>query len=448
MSNKIDVDIASAVTQKQALIRPFLRALNDAVNPVPVGLQFEIVSILGALKDPRCARTLFNLLKNTNLEYTNLLSNIIYVLGNLQFSEMSEYLKMILELPDYIDLPSGAKHPIYDIKSEAIWSTGKLGISERNLINEMVKYILHKDNTIKIALAWTMGMIGIKEKKDEGVVDLEIFTTLLELLKDKNKKVFEESIYGLKILGFEESKIYTFDFSKNLLRTLKISASPLSAIATDRNNIIATGHQDGTIRLWDINSKMTHLLKGHKNPIISIVIDKKGIIVSNSSDGELRLWNLHKNSIKIYNNMIFNTKLMGLERTSDNIIFVKENNVIRLDPENGTVKIISLPKDIEPIAFYPYYDGRIFAGYRKKDRTYFIVIEFKKDKGFYTTIRTDINKINGITTMGPRIIIAGMDNEGGIIEILRSENYVRGEIEKLKILKNSKRHFQYHSMIF
>ncbi len=819
LSNKIDFDIASAVTKKQALIRPFLRALNDATNLVPVGLQFEIVSILGALKDPRCARTLFNLLKNTSLEYINLISNIIYTLGNLQFNEMSEYLKMILQLPDYIDLSSGYKQPIYDIKSETIWSTGKLGISGINLINEMVKYISHKDNIIKIALAWAMAMIGIKEKKEEGVVDLEILTTLLGLLKDKDKKVFEESIYGLKVLGFyelidnlnlnnipatpilalkpssiglyelsetiyhlvnlkkpvviavtgdsgtgktyfcesirygfgdiskddilylmrdnpahrtifsrmidkkftkdfldpqyytietmdernlepfqgffdfirqnshkkliildgwldeiyfyqvlktfyiysyldciinfratystrrinleeregilervrdclrfvenppieetefyrngdvfvynldnsigsrlsadeikevfsrkkvrlwaehirignfekelrelkiteetlnrrtedfviqndgkieseeeaieiynehffriinsdivekpillqkirlkksipekisryapgviayhntngivgiltgindqnyftqikenkiydhciyndlffaigEESKIYAFDFSKNLLRTLKISASPLSAIATDRNNIIATGHQDGTIRLWDINSEMTYLLKGHKNSIISIVIDKKGIIVSNSSDGELRLWNLHKNSIKIYNNMNFNTNLIGLERPSGNIIFVKRNNVVRLDPENETVKIISLPNYIEPIAFCPYYDGRIFAGYRKEDRTYFIVIEFKKDKGFYNTIRIDINKINGITAMGPRIIISGMDNDGAIIEILGSEDYVRGEIEKLKILKNSKRRFQYHSMIF
>jgi len=107
-----------------------------------------------------------------------------------------------------------------------------------------------------------------------------------------------------------------------------------------------------------------------------------------------------------------------------------------------------LPNDLEPIAFYPYYDGRIFAGYRKKeDRIYFIIIEFKKDKGFYNTIRTDMNRITGITAMGPRIIMAGIDNDGAIIEILGSENYVRGEIEKLKILKNSKRHFQYHSMI-
>uniref|UniRef100_A0A7V0Z6B5 Uncharacterized protein n=1 Tax=candidate division WOR-3 bacterium TaxID=2052148 RepID=A0A7V0Z6B5_UNCW3 len=820
LSNKIDFDIGSSVTQKQALIRPFLRLLNDAINPAPIGLQFEIVSILGALKDPRCAKTLLNLLKNTSLEYTNLISNIIYALGNLQYSEISDYLKMILQLPDYIDLSSGYKQPIYDVKSEAIWSTGKLGITGRNLINEIVKYISHKDNTIKIALAWTMGMIGTKEKKEEGVVDLEILTTLLELLKDKNKKVFEESIYSLKVLGFyelidnlnlnnipatpilalkpssiglyelsetlyhlislkqpvviavtgdsgtgktyfcesikygfgdiskddilylmrdnpahrtifsrmidkkftkdfldpqyytietmdekklassqvffdfinqyshkkliildgwldeiyfyqvlkifyqfnyldcvinfrttystrrinletregilervrdclrfvenppieetefyrngdvyvynldnsinsrlsadeikevfsrkkvrlwaehirigsfakklkeleikekplnvrtedfimqndckietedeaieihterffrsinndivgepnllqkirfkkfipekishyspgiiayhntdgivgiltgindqnhftqirkdkiynhcifndqifaigNESKIYLFDFNKNLLRTLKISAPPLSAIATDRNNIIATGHQDGTIRIWDINSKITHLLKGHKNPIIDIVIDKKGIIVSNSIDGELRLWNLYNNSIKIYNDMMFNTSLMGLERTSDNIIFVKENNVIKLDQENETIKIVSLPNDLEPIAFYPYYDGRIFAGYRKKeDRIYFIVIEFKKDKGFYNTIRTDMNRITGITAMGPRIIISGMDTDGAIIEILGSETYVRGEFEKLQILKNSKRHFQYHSMIF
>ena len=58
-----------------------------------------------------------------------------------------------------------------------------------------------------------------------------------------------------------------------------------------------------------------------------------------------------------------------------------------------------------------------------------------------------MNRITGITAMGPRIIMAGIDNDGASIEILGSENYVRGEIEKLKILKNSKRHFQYHSMI-
>ncbi|MGB9721051.1 MAG: hypothetical protein ACPL28_06220 [bacterium] len=814
LSNKIDFDINSSITQGQALIKPFLRALNDTQNPVPIGLQFEIVSLLGALKDPRHAKTLFNLLKNTKVENTNLLSNIIYALGNVQFSKISEHLKEILQLPDYIDTPAGYKQPLYDIKSEAIWSAGKLGISGKNLINEMVKYISHKDNTIKIALAWAMGTIGKEEKKETGVVDIEILTTLLELLKDKNKKVFEESIYGLKVLEFYElidslnldnipatpilalkpssiglyelsetlyylfnlkkpvvmavtgdsgtgktyfceaikygfgdisnddilylmrdnpghrtlfsrmidkkftkdfldpqyytiemmdeiniapydvffdfikqnshkkliildgwldeiyfyqvlktfyqfnyldcvvnfrttystrrinletregilervrdclrfienppieetefyrngdvfvynldnsigsrlssgeikeifsrkkvgvwanyihigrfdkeskiipafeetleSKIENFqplndnkiaieekpikiqtehfarinnespesqpnllqtiklykskpeqityyspgmiaysdkngrfgllvginnqnfftqieeedisglcvhnefvcwvspksgvnalDFNKNRLLIFQTSANP-SVIASDRYNIIATGENDGTIRIWNINSRITKVISGQRKAITGIVVKKNGLIVSSSVDGELRIWNLREGVVKIYKDARFATEKIGIYQYSDDVILLKDNSIFILNPEIDRLNSLKINGMNEATAFYPYYAGRIFAGFQNGNKSVFVAIEPQKEKSIYTIIGIKNDKITGILTMGPRIITASRDG----LNIWGSEIYVRNELEKLKILKESKKRFYYHSMIF
>ncbi|MEO0107180.1 MAG: hypothetical protein ABIL46_07625 [candidate division WOR-3 bacterium] len=806
----INLDFGYSITQGKSLVRPLIKILKDDWNMLNPGLKFEIVSMLGALKDPRCARTLVNLLKITRPENTNLISNIVYVLGNVHFIEMSYNLKEILQLPDYVNVSTGYKIPVYDVKSEAIWTIGKLGILGKNLINEMAKYRYHKDNTIKIALAWALGIIGAEEKKKEGAVDLEILTTLLEFLNVKDKKLFEEAIYSLKKIGFYEiieqinftnipatpilslkpssiglyelsetiyhlmglkqpvvmavtgdsgtgktyfcevikngfgdipkdeilylmrdnpahrtmfsrmidqefvkdfldpqyytiemmdekklspseafsnfikqhshkkliildgwldeiyfyqvlktfyqfnyldcvvnfrttystrrinletregilervkdclrfvenppieetefyrngdvfiynldnsigsrlsseeikevfsrkkvglwadyirigrfhkeekeliiieeaintkkekytihpdseiaigeepidvqtehfsrilnenlssqpnllqtinldktapmkisyyspgmiaysnkdgmvgiltgvnnqnlytkikpdkllghchynellclahsSSIHAIDFTKNRKLVFTVSTVPISAFSSDRSKNFITGHYDGTIRLWDFEGKKTSLLLGHKSAIISLLITKNKNIISCGIDGEVRIWNLGDGSMEIFNDSRFTTEYMSTFRFFNNIIFLKNDTFIVLNPELEIIKLIKINEIDKITAFYPYYDGRIFAGFEKNDKYGLIVLEDK----FYKIISFLEKKIDSILIMGPRIITT---SEMGL-NIWGSENYVNGEIEKLKILKESRKPFYYHSMIF
>uniref|UniRef100_A0A7C6EG54 Uncharacterized protein n=1 Tax=candidate division WOR-3 bacterium TaxID=2052148 RepID=A0A7C6EG54_UNCW3 len=265
----------------------------------------------------------------------------------------------------------------------------------------------------------------------------------------RKDKIYDHCIFNDQIFAIgKESKIYLFDFNKNLLRTLKISAPPISAIATDRNNIIATGHQDGTIRLWDIDSLNTKILVGHKEPVLSISVMKNGLIASNSIDGEFGLWSLRENSKKTYKDLRFATTLIGIH-PSGYIIFVKENYILLLNPIDDKMKTIILPSGFESHTFYPYYDGRIFVGGKDKENAEkLIAIEPETDGGYYKTIGKYEGRITGIITMGPRIISSGIENDGAVIKIWGSESYVQSELEKLRILKDSKKHFQYYSMIF
>ncbi|MEO0190766.1 MAG: hypothetical protein ABIL18_07275, partial [candidate division WOR-3 bacterium] len=125
---------------------------------------------------------------------------------------------------------------------------------------------------------------------------------------------------------------------------------------------------------------------------------------------------------------------------NNNIIFLKNDTFIVLNPELEIIKLIKINGIDKITAFYPYYDGRIFAGFEKNDKYGLIVLEDK----FYKIISFLEKKIDSILIMGPRIITT---SEMGL-NIWGSENYVNGEIEKLKILKESRKPFYYHSMIF
>ncbi len=809
-----EFDIGYSQVQGKSFVRPLIKILKESINLDLPGLQFEIVAVLGALKDPRCAVTLMDLLKNTKPENTNLCSNIIYALGNVRYYPMVEFLSRILRLPDYLIVSPGYQQPVFEIKTEALWAIGKLGILGRKLLPEMTKYRVHREKSIKIALAWAIGMIGAEERNKEEAVDLSIVTTLLELLNENDKIIFEEVLYSLKKIGFyeiienvnftnipatpilslkpssvglyelsetiyhlmslkkpvviavtgdsgtgktyfcealkngfgniskndilylmrdnpahrtmfskmigeefvkefmppqyytlemmgekrlspaeafsnfikqhahkkliildgwldefyfyqvlktfyqnnyldcivnfrtnystrrinletregilervrdclsftekppiEETEFYrngdvfvynldnsvgsrlnneeikevfgrkkvrawadyirigeftksltkvlpteeslksksenfltlsgnkisieekpikietthfsrinnenpqllphllqtikldktkpqqiayyspgiiaysdrnetlgllmginnqnyfievkekiisnfcihnelicwinqkntvnAMDFKKNRLINFETLAQP-SLIVSDRNNLIATGERDGRIIIWDINSGITQILTGHKEVICGIVIKKKRFIISNSADGELRIWDLSEGIVKMYNDFRFATNKLGIYPYSNDIILLTGNNIYILNPETDSLKTFTINEMSEATAFFPYYDGRIFVGFRNGDKSVLVVLEPWKEMNTYAIIGFQDGKITGILTMGPRIITTSEN----ILYIWGSELYVRNELEKLRILKESKKRFYYHSMIF
>ncbi len=808
-------ETGASITEPAALVRLLVKKLKEDTS-LSLGEQYEIISLLGALKDTRCARTLFDILNKTKIENVNLLSAIIYALGNVRYKGMLKRLKEILDMPEYIEISSSKyKQSLYEIKGEVLWALGKLGMEGRSAIDGMIKLRNHKDNSVKIALAWALGMIGEEEKNIEGTLEVEILTTLIEFLNERDKKIFEEALYSLKKINFyeiierlnlrnipatpilslkpssiglyelsetiyhlmslkqpvimavtgdsgtgktyfceaikdgfgdiakddilylmrdnpahrtifskiidpelvkgfldpqyytietmderkitpseafvnlikqnthkkliildgwlddiyfyqvlkafylnnsldcivnfrttystrrinletregilervrdclrfvenpaieetefyrngdvfvynldnsigsrlsneeikeifsrrkvgswadyirigrfekerkelltEEGKvtegtekimmdagdnihieehsieiqtehflrtlndniinepnllqtiefnksspqrisffspgviaytgksgivglltginnqnhsteiqeknisglcihndlictmdvkscIYAVDFNKNKLLTIRNDSPPMSVIASDHQNTIVTGHQNGIITLWNMDSKKTKILNGHNNRVVGILIAKGGKIVSADLNGELRVWNLREGVVKIYKDERFATEQINVNQYSGTIILVKEKSVFIINPMSDQMSKLTINGMDNIAACCPYYDGRIFACFEKNSKGVLGVIELQDGTWNYAIIGHQDEKTTDIVTMGPRIITTCKN----CLHIWGSESYVRGEIERLKILRESKRPFYYHSMIF
>ncbi len=248
-------DTGISITEPGALVRPLVKKLKEGIS-LSLGEQYEIISLLGALKDTRCARTLFHILNKTKFENANLLSAIIYALGNVGYKGMVEKLKEILDMPDYIEISSSNhKQSLYEIKGEVIWALGKLGIEGRTAIDGMIKLRNHKDNSVKIALAWALGMIGEKEKNIEGTLDPEILTTLIEFLNERDKKIFEEALYSLKKINFYE-----------IIERLNLHNIPATPILSLKPS---------SIGLYELSETIYHLMS-LKQPVIMAVTGDSG----------------------------------------------------------------------------------------------------------------------------------------------------------------------------
>ncbi len=256
LSSGINFDIGATATQSQALLRPLLQLLSKENLTISVGFQNEIVSLLGALKDSRCVKTLIAVLAKTKPEHTNLISNIIYALGNTGYREQSKYLRPILKLPDYLkNSQTDYLQPTFEMKTEAIWALGKLGLDARDSISDIAALKRSQDNHLRMSIAWAMGMIGVEEKLQFQGIDAEVLITLLDLLNSSDKKLFEEAIYSIKKLGLYD-----------LITNINLKYIP---------GVTILSLKPSSIGLYELSETIYHLVT-IKKPIVMAVTGDSG----------------------------------------------------------------------------------------------------------------------------------------------------------------------------
>jgi WD40 repeat protein len=103
--------------------------------------------------------------------------------------------------------------------------------------------------------------------------------------------------HGIKIWELQRGKCF---------KTLQGNSNAIYAIAYsdqgDRQNLLASGHEDQTIKLWNVNINAPQILKpdlqpsqvlrGHSDRILSIAFSPNGqILASGSADRTIKLWN-------------------------------------------------------------------------------------------------------------------------------------------------------------
>jgi hypothetical protein len=250
--------LRSLTTELRALLRPCLEILADPDLPIASGLQYETSDILGKLCDIRSYKTLTEVLERLDLQYTNVRSNVIYAMGQLLLDRSINVITDVLEEPDFVDVymssgMRGYKQPLHWEKSEAIWALGKFDIRSLSALDKLVRYRDFNDRDIRLALAWALGNIGHEQKKLYGGVDANVVTTLINMLTDKDVKVFEEVACSLRDLGLPD-----FLHSLYLHSTQKL---PVLAL------------KPSSVGLYELSESIFHLSSVKKPLVVAVTGD-------------------------------------------------------------------------------------------------------------------------------------------------------------------------------
>lgn len=197
------------VTQTSpALLRPCIRLLLDPQIDIESGIQYNASVILSILKDPRSTEALLHALGSFSPNFSKIRENVIYTLGNLREQKAVGSIASVLKEDDKLMVTSGRGSVNYCLllgqKEEAMLALGKIGLPSLPLLPTLISYAGHPSFKLQTYLAWTLGEIGRSQKNEYGGVSADIIITLLELLKTKNKKVFEESVHALKKIQMPE----------------------------------------------------------------------------------------------------------------------------------------------------------------------------------------------------------------------------------------------------
>lgn len=207
IAERIQPEMGIVDRTSPALLRPCIMLLNNPRVPLDSGIPYQASVILSILQDPRSTATLLQSLKKIPLEKSKIRENIIYTLGNLKEPQAVPFCVHLLRRKKDVIVPRGENTGgawLREQKEEAIWALGKIGLPSLAALPVLSSYVSHPASSLKAALAWTLGEIGHQQKTEVGGVSAEIIISLLQLLRQKDKLVFEETVTALKKIELPE----------------------------------------------------------------------------------------------------------------------------------------------------------------------------------------------------------------------------------------------------
>ena len=249
-------------------------------------------------------------------------------------------------------------------------------------------------------------------------------------------------------------------FDKNTITAIGVSDSPPCSIASDHEHTIVTGHLDGSIRVWDLSTAQVRIIKGHADAVQSVFVDRGGKIYTGSKDKRLRAWDMLSNRVTTFEAP---GSVYSLGRYTDGRIVVGINScgndlsyhakVLIVDLEAETFSHIYSLESAKIDALYAYFDGRIIAGISsggdRNVESKVIVMDPRSDSGQYRVLNKHGCVIRDCITMGPRIITCGTEsNSENTLRIWGTQNYVRTELNKLKLMTEATVKPPYYSTLF
>jgi HEAT repeat protein len=259
ISEKIQPPMGIVTHLSPALFFPSLRLLADPRLDSSSGIPYMASINLGIFRDPRSADVLLQSLDRFPLSCTKVRENIIYTLGNLREERAAAALVRVLEAPDEAVEISDAGQTaclLLEQKEEAIWALGKIGHRAISAVPGLIRYADHPSPRLKTYLAWTLGEVGRAQKEATGGVDVDIVITLLRLLKEKKRQIFEEAVGALKKIDMPEfvHSLYLYHVGAVSILGLKPAQRGLNELSetlhyllrTKKRTVMAVNGDSGT----------------------------------------------------------------------------------------------------------------------------------------------------------------------------------------------------------
>ncbi len=242
-----------------ALTRTLVALLSDPRYDTSSGIPYQVAHTLGAVRDVRSCEALRGVLAATGEVHTHLRAVLLYVLGCLVREETLPEFAGVLAGPDSIRRTrrdgSTYQQSLGAEKREAVWALGRFGLPALSTLPALARCTPHSDRDVRLALAWTLGRLGREQKAVDGGLDAAILIPLLQLLLDKDIKVFEEAAFALRELDLPEY-LYTFYLGR-------VEKVPILALKPAR-----TG-------LYELSETLLYLGE-HKRPVVLAVTGDSG----------------------------------------------------------------------------------------------------------------------------------------------------------------------------
>jgi len=222
----------------------------------------------------------------------------------------------------------------------------------------------------------------------------------------------------------------------------------VTAIASNRDQLIATGHSDGSIRLWNQGEARARAAKLAGGNITAIKMGPGDKVFSLDQEGKLIVWETGKDVAFSYNTGLagggcicrYPGGKVAIGRTGKGSKSITEIGII--DCLTGQMETLASDIEGEVASISAYFDGRLLVGLKgrpiKKNAGTLMIIKPGKNAPDYWLLPGHKIESRSCLSMGPEILTCGSDTgSDGSLKIWGSADYVKQERKRSSLLDSS-----------
>ncbi len=300
----------------------------------------------------------------------------------------------------------------------------------------------------QIACSGYDGTVGILSGLNDRIFHVQVSSEEIPWLT-----VVAEKLFAIDVKG--NMSLISFD-NNDITKVGRLDV-PLTAVTSDRDHHIITGHHDGCVILWDTNSWKRTVLNNRSASVNVVAVDRQGNVYSGHSDGTLCVWHPGGSPICVYE---LPGVLYLLNVYPDGRVLIgagsrdgkKDATCLMFIDLNSSQVITSGSVDVGRIGtITAYSDGRVFAGVMSDSVGGSFADLIVCDPGSLDVKRigTHGKEIRDCVIMGPQIITCGTGSQHDHdLKIWGTARYTQTEREKLQLLTDAEEKPSYYRTLF
>jgi WD40 repeat protein len=252
-------------------------------------------------------------------------------------------------------------------------------------------------------------------------------------------------------------------FEKKTMIELGPFDSPATAIGSNSEGRLVTGHDDGILRVWDPEGGLVTVLPLHEGPVESVAVDRRGQIYSGGRDGRIRI--LDRDLTLLRTVTLPGASAAALAPCAGGLLAFSAAHeslsgagpqaaeMLLLDPEGGGCTALSIPEAGGLTAISAYFDGRLMVAFASGGdggpQGGIAVLNPADQIPSYVILGGHAAEARDCITMGPRIISCGSENAAEhTLKIWGTEAYVASEHARARLMPKSMPRPPYYRSIF